>query len=242
MQDRGAVDSLGPVAEAARLAPVEPGHRRDDMDAFRLEEATDPHRGEEPGRRIAAIDTPELGDVGVAESLAPDRCREVDVDLFGDDHVPAVHSPGSVVETLVVEQRLGVIDLRLAEGPLTAEGRADHGVGEVGVVVIAVVVGNIDGRFRGGDRAARLPIRPVVASHLPDRVGIVDHLVEYDRGLGWTDEGRHAHDRSGRRFAQLSVGFGSSSSSRAPTAGAWATRNSLMYASWFSASWSGSYR
>ena len=149
--------------------------------------------------RVAAIDTPELGDVGVAESLSSDRCREVDVDLFGDDHVPAVHSPGSVVETLVVEQRLGAIDLRLAEGPLPAEGRADHGVGEVGVVVIAVVVGNIDGRFRGGDRAAGLPVRSVVASHLPDRVGIVDHLVEHDWGLGWTDEGRHAHDRSGRR-------------------------------------------
>ena len=199
MQDRGPVDSLGPVAEATRFAPVEPGHRRDDMDAFRLEQATDPHRGEEPGRRVAAIDTPELGDVGVAEALASDRCREVDVDLFGDDHLPAVHSPGGIVEALVVEQRLGAIDLRLAEGPLPAEGRADHGVGEVGVVVIAVVVGNIDGRLRGGDRAAGLPVRSVVASHLPDRVGIVDHLVEHDRGLGWTDEGRHTHDRSGRR-------------------------------------------
>ena len=135
----------------------------------------------------------------MAEALASDRCREVDVDLFGDDHLPAVHSPGGIVEALVVEQCLGAIDLRLAEGPLPAEGRADHGVGEVGVVVIAVVVSNVDGRFRGGDRAAGLPIRPVVASHLPDRVGIVDHLVEHDRGLGWTDEGRHAHDRSGRR-------------------------------------------
>ena len=80
---------------------------------------------------------------GVTHLLCQVMGGQVDIDLFRHEHIPAVHASGCVGEPVVMEQGVGPVHHWFTERPLAPKGRADHGVGEIGGVVVTVVGGDL---------------------------------------------------------------------------------------------------
>src|SRR5262245_764919 len=203
------VGAVRPVAEAAVLPAVEPGHRGRDLDALLLEEPRVTHHREQPGGIDAAVDAHEGGHVRVAAALVEGK-------LPGD---VAVHTPGSYQvaleelrrgphEARVLEERLDALDARVDGRPVGAKvGRDDQ---------------------RGRPRlSAHLGAALEVALHREVRRGALEQLAHQGgplQRLGQEDRraaggGHGAQDSAGRQSLGAPLGLRESSKAMAPALG-----------------------
>ena len=61
--------SIRPVVEATIAAVIEPGDRGGDLNALGFEQSRVIHRGQNPDRMVAAVDTAKLGDIDMSRAL-----------------------------------------------------------------------------------------------------------------------------------------------------------------------------